>query len=112
MFTPIAPYRNSDTRTFGGKGVPAGEHTIALNPSAVPKGAVAVAVNVVAIPSGAAGFMTVWPSGPRPDTSIVNYEASGAHNGAGIVGVADSHIRLYQSTVAHFIVDITGYWTL
>lgn len=110
MFHAINPVRNSDTRGFGGNGVGPGELRFSLHPG-VPSNAVAVAMNVAAVPAGTPGFVTVWPTGPRPDTSVVNFEASGAHNGAMIVGVSNGGFQVYTSAQAHLICDITGYWT-
>jgi hypothetical protein len=109
MFHPITPIRNSDTRRFPGHPVGPGDMTWALDPS-IPANAVAVSMNVVAI-SDQPGFVTVWPGGPRPDASVVNYEAGGAHNGSAIIGVSNQSFGIYTSAPAHLIVDITGYWT-
>lgn len=105
------PARNSDTRGFGGVGVAPGvPMKFGLNPSVVPADAVAVALNVAAVGATEPGFVTVWPSGPITDTSIINYEAGGAHNGAIICGVVDGSFMIQTSTRAHLFVDITAYW--
>lgn len=115
MFTPIQPFRNSDTRAYGGAGLPAGvTHEFGLNPDIVPTNATAVAVNVAMLPAGAPGFLSLWPgpkSNPRPNTSIINAEAGGAHNGAAIVGCPAGRINVFVSTQAHIVIDVTGYWT-
>jgi hypothetical protein len=113
VFYPIRPIRNSDTRAFGGPGIaPMTEHVFGLNTSTFPANTTAIAVNAAVVPSGAAGFLTVWPDGTaRPNTAILNYEATGAHNGAAILGVKDRRFRVYLSSQAHVIIDVTGYWT-
>ena len=109
MFQPIQPFRNSDTRALGGP-VAAGSYVFGLAPQ-IPAAAVAVALNVTAIGSRGAGFVTVWPGGPRPDTSCVNYPGAGVAQAAGlVVGVADHGFSIYTSAPADLIVDVTGYW--
>lgn len=110
MFHPVQPFRNSDTRVFGGAGLPAGDHAFGLN---IPKGAVAVAINVTMVNPQGAGFVTVWPSGPRPNTSCLNFSgAPGATSNSVIVGVNDQGgLSIYNSVTGHLIVDVTGYWT-
>ncbi len=114
VFYAIEPYRNSDTRGFGGAGVPPNTtHVFGLNPDKIPLDAIAVAVNVVAIaqPSAQPGFVTVWPGGPRPNTSCVNFNNDGkAYNGAATIGIRDNSISIFTSQQAHLIVDVTGYW--
>ena len=115
MFTPIQPYRNSDTRAYGGAGLPANKtHEFGLNPAKVPANATAVAINVAMLPAGQPGYLSCWPgpaTNPRPNTSIINAEAGGAHNGATIVGCPNGRINVFVSTQAHVIIDVTGYWT-
>lgn len=110
MFHPIHPFRNSDTRVFGGAGLPAGEHKFGLN---IPKNAVAVAINVTMVNPKGAGFVTVWPDGPRPNTSCLNFDASPrATCNAAIVGLNnEGGLSIFNSVTGHIIVDVTGYWT-
>ena len=110
MFVPIKPYRNSDTRPFGGPAAP-GNHVFGLDPAKIPANATAIAFTVVALDATEAGFVTVWPGGPRPDTSTVNYKGDRAAYAAGaIVGVSDRSFSIYNHTKCHLIVDVTGYW--
>lgn len=114
MFHPIAPVRCADTRpNIGWPGVPVGPGDMTFSlPDAVPAAAVAVAMNVVAISTAGDGFVTVWPGGPRTNTSVVNYRGDGhAYNGSMIVGVTNHSFGIYTHTPAHVIIDITGYWT-
>jgi len=111
VFHPLnPPIRNSDTRAFGGDGVGAGVYVFGLNP-AIPKDAIAVALNVAAVEPKAAGFLTVWPDGPRPDTSCVNFPKGGAWNGAVVSGVVNHGFSIYTNVTTHLIADVTGYWT-
>ena len=111
MFHALAqPIRNSDTRGFGGAGVPSQNHRFGLNP-AIPANATAIALNVAGI-AQAPGFITVWPGGPRPDTSVVNMQGGGAAtNGAVVTGVSGGAFMIFNSVPAHLICDITGFWT-
>ena len=114
MFYPINPFRNSDTRVFGGDGVAAGTYTFGLNPDVFPADVAAIALTVTAIGFRSPGFVTVWPHGqPRPDTSVVNYTTNGiAHNGAVLVGVDGlAGFNIYTNAPAHLICDVSGYWT-
>lgn len=113
VFTPIEPFRNSDTRGYGGPGVTPGEYAFGLNPDVIPLNAIAVAVNVVAIAQTQSqpGFLTIWPGGARPNTSAVNFMNDGqAYNGAAVVGVRNNSVSIFTSAQAHLILDITGYW--
>lgn len=114
VFYAINPYRNSDTRGYGGPGVAANTaHVFGLNPDVVPLNAIAIFANVVAIaqPASKPGFVTVWPGGPRPNTSIINFINNGqAYNGATAIGIRDNGISVFTSQVAHLILDVTGYW--
>lgn len=111
MFYPIQPTRTSDTRIWPGVPLPANTTaTFSIPESVVPKGATAVALNVAAVPAGGAGFVTVWPDGAMPNTSVINFSQS-ATNGAVIVGVKNGTFKIQSSlSAAHLICDITGYW--
>lgn len=111
MFQPIVPFRNSDTRGFGGAGVAPTAHRFGLNTQQFPANTVAVAMNVAVVEPVGPGFCTVWPAGPRPDTSFINFPARGAHNGAIVVGIQDMAFFIQCSQQAHLICDITGFWT-
>jgi hypothetical protein len=111
MFHVINPIRNSDTRIYPKVPVGPGEMTWDVSDQ-VPTNAVAVAMNVVAVEATVDGFVTVWPGGSRPDTSVVNFQGDKkAYNGSMIVGIRDRSFGIYTSQPAHLIVDITGYWT-
>lgn len=111
MFHAITPVRCSDTRTWPGHPVGPGDMTFGL-PDVIPAGAVAVAMNVAAISTAGDGYVTVWPGGPRPNASILNYAGDGkAHNGATLIGISNRSFGIYLHTPAHVIIDITGYWT-
>ena len=110
MYQPITPYRNSDTRVYG---VPIkARHTyeFGLNPYIIPQDAKAVTLNLAVVGAGNPGFLAVWPSGPKPQASAVNYDGQGATNGATTIGVVNGKFCIEVTQPAHVIVDVTGYW--
>ena len=111
MFQPIQPIRNSDTRGFGVKMEPGKTHTFALSP-VIPADAVAVALNVTVISPTKSGYLVVWPSGPTPPTSTVNFAPGEIISSSAIIGVKNSNFNIkIAGSSAHVIVDVTGYWT-
>ena len=120
-FVPTTPTRVFDTRpgepALVNRGVAlAAEETITLDVSAplgVPVAEVAgVALNITVDAPTAAGFLTVWPTGPLPVASTVNFvPAQTAPNGA-IVGIApDGKVKVYNGSAGsvHVIVDVNGW---
>lgn len=112
MFHPIKPFRNSDTRGYGGAGI-RGEHTFGLNPKVFPPNVTAVAINVAVVNPRGAGFVTIWPEGNRPAASCLNFSGMpGAQSGSVVVGVKGlAGFKIYLSQTAHVITDVTGFWT-
>lgn len=110
VFYPVVPYRNSDTRVFGGQGIaPKTDHRFGLDPGKIPKDATAVAINVACV-AQAHGWAALRPDGaPFTGTSTINFEP-GATNGATIIGVKDLHFLVRLSQQAHVIIDVTGYF--
>lgn len=112
MIHPVAKFRNSDTRQYGVPIEANKDYEFGLDPARVPANAVAVALNVAVVPVGTAGWLDIRPAGsPFQDTSTVNYEAAGAHNGATVVGVTAGKFTVRASSPCHVIVDVTGFWT-
>lgn len=116
VFHPIAPYRNSDTRVFGGAGIdPGKDHRFGLDPAKIPRNAKAVAMMVACV-SDRPGWCDVRPDGqPFLGTSTVNFRgkqgAASADNGSATIGIRDLHFNVRLSQRAHVIIDVTGYWT-
>ena len=112
MIQPIAKYRNSDTRYYGVPLEPNRDHEFGLDPAKIPADAKAVAMNIAVVPQGAAGWTDIRPAGsPHLNTSTINFEEFGAHNGATVVGVKDLKFLVRSSAPVHVIVDVTAYWT-
>jgi hypothetical protein len=74
-------------------------------------GASAVGVNIVLTETSGAGFLTAWPSGPRPDTSVINSTAAGETiaNFVLVPVAPDGTFQLYTQNPTHVVVDIMGY---
>jgi hypothetical protein len=67
-------------------------------------------VNLTATNTSSAGFVTVWPSGPRPDASNLNPEHAG-QSIANLVFVpvgADGKIRIFTSAGTDLVADSFG----
>jgi len=113
VIQPIPKYRNSDTRVYGGKGLaPNKDHEFGLDPAKIPGNAVAVAMNIASVPSGQAGWVDVRPPGTAyANTSVINTESGGAHNGATVIGVKDGKFLVRSNIQQHVIIDVTAYWT-
>lgn len=113
MFYAITPTRNSDSRAFGGAGLVPSDRLIGLNTNVIPSNATAIALNYIIINPQTDGYLTVWPNGPRPNTSCLNFKAgSGAISGSMIVGTnGKAGFMAFNSATAHMVFDITGYWT-
>ena len=74
-------------------------------------GASAVGVNIVMTDTVGAGFLTAWPSGPRPNTSVMNSTFAGENiaNFLLIPVAADGTFQLFTLNPTHVVVDIMGY---
>jgi hypothetical protein len=74
-------------------------------------GASAVGVNVVMTETTGGGFLTAWPSGPRPDTSVMNSSVAGETiaNFLLVPVAPDGTFQVYTQSSAHVVVDIMGY---
>jgi hypothetical protein len=110
---PIHPFRSSDTRIFGGKGLaPNKPGTFSISSTEFPENTIAVAMNVTVVEPQADGFLTVWPNGNQvPNASCVNFPRGGIHNSAIVCGIEDRKFWLNITAQAHVIFDITAYWT-
>jgi hypothetical protein len=74
-------------------------------------GASAVGVNIVLTETAGAGFLTAWPAGTRPGTSVMNSSAAGetVANFVLVPVAPDGTFQLYTQNPTHVVVDIMGY---
>lgn len=112
MYHPIPKFRNSDTRAYGVPMAPNVDHRFGLDPAKIPADAKMVALNIACVPQGQPGWLDVRPDQtPFLNTSTINFEEFGAHNGATVIGVSDLHFLVRSSAPCHIIVDVSAYWT-
>lgn len=119
---PVAPLRVLDTRstdlTLSGSrgGAPiAGGVTSVLRVSGrrgVPAGWSGSTLNVTVVPASAAGYVTVFPCGPKPSTSSVNWGAVDQVRANGVQAPlsGSGDLCVYASHPAHVIIDTFAGW--
>jgi hypothetical protein len=118
-FVSITPCRVVDTRNpngpFGGPQLAAGVARSFVIPSgacAIPAAAIGFSFNVTVFAPATNGFMAVYPTGPFPGTSTLNYNAGETIPNAAIVPAGPSgSIDVLSSAASHVILDINGYFT-
>lgn len=78
----------------------------------VPDGASAIVQNITLAPSGGRGFVTAFPSEPRPTTSSINASGPGQVRGAlGFVTLADDGSeQIFATTDNGFVLDRFGWF--
>ncbi len=75
-------------------------------------GVAAVSLNVTAANTTAGGFLTVYPCGPIPDASSVNFPPGGAVANAVLTPVSATGTVCFSSSVpADVIVDVNGWFS-
>jgi hypothetical protein len=122
-FTPSVPFRLIDTRDqfrpemqAGTNGVPMrGGQSLEIQVAGV-RGiageARAVSVNLTAIGVAAPGFLSSWPCGVRPHTSVVNFVPTDAvANSAQMALSSDGRICVFASSPVDLIIDVNGWWS-
>lgn len=74
-------------------------------------GASAAGVNIVMTDTVGAGFLTAWPGGGRPGTSVMNSTEAGENiaNFLLVPVAADGTFQLYVQNPTHVVVDVMGY---
>jgi hypothetical protein len=96
-----------DTRGFGNP-IPAGEYIVELAGAA---GKVGATVNMTIVNPMAPGYGSVWPGGPRPDASKINFAAGQTVANEVSVALQNGQFKVFISAPAHIIFDLVGYWT-
>jgi hypothetical protein len=82
-----------------------------LNGSGVPPAARGVLITMTIAAPAAGGFATVWPSGPWPGTSNINFNTGQNIATTTVVGVAPGATFLVLANVqTHVLIDVAGYY--
>src|SRR5207245_1892222 len=68
-----------------------------------------VALNVTVVNPAADGYVTVYPCGPRPDASTVNFRAGDIVPNFTLVPYAGGEVCLYAFADTHVVVDSFGW---
>lgn len=123
QFYPLAaPVRLLDTRpsqpsacTNPGTPITGGTSLtqVAAGSCGIPAGAKAVTGNVTAVLPGASGFLTIYPSGAtQPTVANTNFIVGDVLNNVFTVGLGagDGAMKIFASTTADVVIDITGYY--
>jgi glucose/arabinose dehydrogenase len=111
-FRSLSPYREVDTRTpFGFSPFGAGSVRV-LNPVSIPTGAAGISQNLTIVDNATAGFITSYPSEPRPFVSSGNTSAPDQIRGVAtfVPLAADGTIRYFSLSATDLVVDVTGYF--
>jgi hypothetical protein len=112
-FVRIAPTREVDTRIPLGFGPLSAGETEVLNPRSVPDSASGVAQNLTLAGTVSDGFLTAWPSGPRPEVSNANSTRPGQVRAAmAFTKLASNGTeRIFSQRGTQLVVDMFGYFT-
>jgi hypothetical protein len=118
LTTAVTPVRVVDTRdgtgTTPGRFGPGETRSVKVTGVAgIPSNATAVMINVTAAETTSWGYLTVWPGGPQPSSSSLNWPGGKNTPNMVIVGVsATGHISIFNALgQAAVIVDVFGYVT-
>ncbi len=110
-FVRIAPTREVDTRIPLGFATLGPGATRTFNPAAVPNGAAGVVQNLTLAGTFADGFLTAWPSGPRPNVSNANSTQAGQIRAAlAFTKLTSGAERFYSQNGTELVVDVFGYF--
>jgi hypothetical protein len=117
--TPITPLRVLDTRAGSGltQGLPSpipggtAETVQVTGTGGIPDDATAVAITLTAVTPAGPGFLVVYPQGPRPIVSNINYQPGVTKATYAIVGLtALGTLDMYTNGAAvDVLIDVTGY---
>ena len=122
-FTASAPFRLVDTREqvdpalqAGTNGNPVQQGQTLVIQIAGTRGIAAdaksISANFTSIGTVAPGYITVWPCGPRPQTSVLNFVPGKAiANGAQVSLSATGTLCVFASNDASLIIDVSGWWS-
>jgi Right handed beta helix region len=116
-YTPLKPVRVVDTRNgTGGVGrlEPSSPTRVGLATRLALPSARAVALHVTVVGPQADGFISVYPCGPLPTVSNLNFQAGpSAETNLAVVGLdTDGGVCVASSARTDFILDVAGYFSV
>jgi len=116
----VTPCRLVDTRNpagpLGGPALAAGQDRVftLAGQCGLPAGIRAVSVNITVTQPTAAGYLTLYPGGPAPLTSSMNYRAGQTRANNAVLAVGGSGeigVRCGQASgTTQFVLDVNGYF--
>jgi hypothetical protein len=116
----VTPCRLVDTRNppggHGGPALAAGQDRVftLAGHCGLPAGIRAVSVNLTVTQPTAAGYLTLYPGGPAPLTSSMNYRAGQTRANNAVLAVGGSGeivVRCGQASgTTQFVLDVNGYF--
>lgn len=110
-FRSLAPYREVDTREGRGFAAPGGGDVRSLDPRSVPADAIGISQNITLVDNLAPGFVTSYPSDPRPFVSSANLDGvDQVRAAAAFTPLAAGTLRYFFQPPTQAVVDITGYF--
>ncbi|MFC6707796.1 hypothetical protein [Flexivirga alba] len=110
-YVPVPAHRALDTRSNVAVAAGTSVKVPVLGRAGVPmSGVTAVELDVTAVRPTRAGYLTTYPTGPRPTASNVNFVTSRtiANSVTAKVG-SDGYVNVYASATTHVVVDVVGY---
>ena len=107
-FVSVPPERVLDSRTSDGR-----QQSRVISFDMLPVDATGVVATFTTTQTEGPGHFTVWPEGPRRETSVLNVDGPNQTRAATImIGVsADRQVNVYAHRPEHLIVDVIGYFT-
>lgn len=123
QLVPVTPFRAVDTRTAAGRativnragnldsaGRLIGGHSIEISLRDHVYGGTAVLANLTVTQPVAGGYLTLWPTGPRPGTSTLNYSAGQVVCNFCVSGLSGlDTVRLYAQRTTHVVLDVVAF---
>jgi hypothetical protein len=108
-FYPVTPCRAIDTRQTIGAFSGLQTFNIEGSQCAPPSSAAGYVMNATALPQGVLGYLTLWPSGPRPLASTLNALDGAYASNMAITGTTNGSIDAYAAGTTNLLLDLSGY---
>jgi hypothetical protein len=67
-------------------------------------------LTVIGAADAQGGYLTLWPSGPLPTVSNINYGPSDVIANSFVVGLGSGAVNLFNFKACHYIIDVTGFY--